>query len=165
MEHRIKIFFFLNQNKYGEDYDCTITSITSICYTLFRHPTEKEIYDIVESIGKKYGYRGNRGTNSFMIKPIFDKSLEALSNKKYSTKVGYLKGIGYNFNTIKTLIDKNIPIILSFWKCEKYSNHTITIIGYNDETKDLIIADNWSVRPQKINYNNISFISSINYNL
>jgi hypothetical protein len=41
----------------------------------------------------------------------------------------------------------NKPVILSFWKCEKYSNHTITIIGYDDETQDLIIADNWSKRP------------------
>lgn len=165
MTKRIKIFFFLDQDKFGEDYDCSITSITGICYTMFRYPTEQEIYNTVESIGKKYGYSGNRGTNPFMIKMIFDKSLEALSSKKYSTKVGYLKGVGYNFNTIKNLIDKDIPIILSFWKCEKYSNHTITIIGYDDETEDLIVADNWSVRPQKINYNNISFISSINYNL
>ena len=58
-----------------------------------------------------------------------------------------LTEFGYNFTTIKNLIDMNKPVILSFWKCEKYSNHTITIIGYDDKTQDLIIADNWSKRP------------------
>lgn len=163
MEHRIKIFFFLDQKDFGDKCNCSLTSITSICYTRFRNPSEKEIYNIVESIGKKYYYNDKRGTNPLLIKNIFNKSLEYFSKQKCQTHSNYLKEFGYNFTTIKNLIDMNKPVILSFWKCEKYSNHTITVIGYDDETQDLIIADNWSKRPQKINYKNISTISSINY--
>lgn len=53
MEHRIKIFFFLNQEDFGDRCNCSKTSITSICYTRFRNPSEREIYNIVESIWKK----------------------------------------------------------------------------------------------------------------
>lgn len=90
-------------------------------------------------------------------------SLKHFSNKKYSTKSKYLKNIGYNFNTIKDLIDKDIPVILSVWKCEKYKNHTVTIFGYDEETQELIISDNWVKWATRIKYKNISIISSINY--
>ena len=73
------------------------------------------------------------------------------------------KNIGYNFNTIKDLIDKDIPVILSVWKCEKYKNHTVTIFGYDEETQELIISDNWVTWATRIKYKNISTISSINY--
>lgn len=43
MEHRIKIFFFLDQEDFGDKRNCSLTSITSICYTRFRNPSEKEI--------------------------------------------------------------------------------------------------------------------------
>ena len=40
------------------------------------------IYNTVERIAKKYGYKGNIGTNSLVIKKIFDKSLKELTKKE-----------------------------------------------------------------------------------
>lgn len=79
MEPRIKIFFFLDQEDFGDKRNCSLTSITSICYTRFRNPSIKEIYNIVESIGKKYYYNDKRGTNPLLIKNIFNESLEYFS--------------------------------------------------------------------------------------
>lgn len=33
MEPRIKIFFFLDQEDFGDKHNCSLTNITSICYT------------------------------------------------------------------------------------------------------------------------------------
>jgi hypothetical protein len=60
VEHHIKIFFFLDQEDFGNKRNCSLTSITSICYTCFKTPSEREIYNIVESIGKKYCYNDKR---------------------------------------------------------------------------------------------------------
>ena len=165
MKRQIKLYPCLNQGNYGGKLDCSITSITSVVYFYFQrqYPLQK-VYDAVESIAeKKYCYNEARGTNPLFIKNILNDSLKHYSNKKYSTKSKYLKNIGYNFNTIKDLIDKDIPVILSVWKCEKYKNHTVTIFGYDEETQELIISDNWVKWATRIKYKNISTISSINY--
>ena len=45
------------------------------------------IYNTVECIAKKYGYKGNIGTNSLVIKKIFNESLKELTKKDYKTKM------------------------------------------------------------------------------
>ena len=39
----------------------------------------------------------------------------------------------------------NNPVILSVNKAGKYTNHTVVIIGYNEETNELLIHDNWRI--------------------
>ena len=95
MEHRIKIFFFLDQEDFGDKRNCSLTSITSICYTRFRNPSEKEIYNIVESIGKKYCYNDKRGTNPLFIKNIFNKSLEYFSHFQKDRITGLFMSIKF----------------------------------------------------------------------
>lgn len=40
----------IKRNIAGDRCNCSKTSITSICYTRFRNPSERKIYNIVESI-------------------------------------------------------------------------------------------------------------------
>lgn len=68
MEHHIKIFFFLDQEDFGDKRNCSLTSITSICYTRFRTPSEREIYNIVESIGKNIAIMINEELLLYLLK-------------------------------------------------------------------------------------------------
>ena len=162
MEKYLKNFQCLNQNNYGEDNDCSLTSIAACIYYLNKNKYSiKDIYLTVEKIASKYGYTGTKGTSPFKIAKIFEESYFELFNDKIQNRGIYLKGLGYNFNTIKNQIDLNKPVILSLWSSPKYKNHTITVIGYKDNNT-LIINDNWSIKQTEIIYKDISLISSIN---
>ena len=110
-------------------------------------------YTIYGNIAKEQGFG--------YIAKIFEESYFELFNNKIQNQGIYLKGLGYNFNTIKNQIDLNKPVILSLWSSPKYKNHTITVIGYKDNNT-LIINDNWSIKQTEIIYKDISLISSIN---
>lgn len=70
----------------------------------------------------------------------------------------YIESSGTQYiNTGYKITSNYEELNMKFRFLDKYSSKTL--IG----TQDLIIADNWSKRPQKINYKNISTISSINY--
>lgn len=161
---QIQSFVPFLQKSFGNN-NCTLTSIMTILYNLFnRKYKSKIIYDVVERNAIKYGYNSKSwGSIPLFTNLVINKSYQDITNKSIKSKVKYFKGIGYNFNTIKEQIDNNNPIILSVNKAGKYTNHTVVIIGYNEETNELLIHDNWRILIQKIKYDDISFISSINY--
>ena len=162
---QLKIKCFLLQKNYGLPYDCTLTSITTLIHNLPRsNYIPNYVYGIVEKQAKKYFYDGNKfGTLPVFIKNIINASLKALGRTEKSA-VGYLKGVGFNFNTIKKLIDDDKIVILSIAteKQHKYNNHTVTVIGY-DDNQNLILADNWTKTAQLFNYNRLNTMSCINY--
>ena len=160
---KIKYFPMLLQKNYGELKDCTLTSLTAVLrYKKYFDLDISEIYKIVESNAKYYGYNGQTyGTICVTIRKIINTICSLKSTVKY------FKNIGFTYNTIKEQIDKNNPIILSLYKSgnNSYSNHTVTIIGYAQyqNSKMLIVADNWYTTQSYIDYDKLSFISQINY--
>lgn len=156
----------LLQNNYGEENDCTITSITAIIKYFKPNLQPIEIYNVVEQIAKKYFYSGEKGTFPLWINNILQKSLNTfnITQKAHSA---YLKNICYNFNKIKNIINTNMPILLNMNNDGRdfYKNHTVLIIGYYEinNVKMLAIYDNWYNQISYIDYNKLSIISSINY--
>ena len=78
----------------------------------------------------------------------------------------------YDYDSIKKLINHNIPIILTLYKANNgyYKYHSVTIRGFieYENNKDeiiklLVINDNWSLEPKYINYGTLSSISCISY--
>lgn len=161
---QIQSFVPFLQKSFGNN-NCTLTSIMTILYNLFnRKYKAKIIYDVVERNAIKYGYNSKSwGSIPLFTNLVINKSYQDITNKTIKSKVKYFKGVGYNFNNIKEQIDNNNPIILSVYKAGKYDTHTVIVIGYNEETNELLIHDNWKILIQKIKYDDISFISSINY--
>jgi len=158
----------LLQKDYGMSNDCTLTALTTIIAGSLNEEPQK-VYDVVEKYAKQYGFRG-KGTLPIFIKNIFDKTLKEFGvNRK--TKSGYLKCIGYDFDRIRSLIDSNIPMVLSINKDGRnyYNNHSITIIGYliyqvdNAFEPMLLVYDNWNTQACVVDYKALSMISSINY--
>ena len=155
----------LLQRDYGEAQDCTLVSILTLLQKEKNSINLASAYSIIESAAKKYLYNGEKwGTFPLFIKQIMKKSYESLGIKR-EFHARYAKGIGYNFNTVKNLIDRNIPIVLSMFSdgVGKYSNHSVVIIGYDEKTKEFIIYDNWTTTPHRIKYNKICVISCINW--
>lgn len=161
---QIQSFVPFLQKSFGNN-NCTLTSIMTVLYNLFdRKCKAKIIYDVVERNATRYGYNSESwGSIPLFTNLVINKSYQDITNKTIKSKVKYFKGVGYNFNSIKEQIDNNNPIILSVYKAGKYDTHTVIIIGYNEETNELLIHDNWKILIQKIKYDDISFISSINY--
>lgn len=160
MVKRISGYTPLLQADYGKDYDCSLTCITA----MLMEGDPKSTYDKVEEVAKKYFYNGDRGgTIPFFIKAIIDK-VAGVNSKR-----GYGKGIGYNWEKIRTLIHQNKPIILSIASDGRnyYKNHSVTIVGYNQynngKIRLLAVYDNWHKEISYIDYNRLSVISSINY--
>ena len=154
----------LLQDDYGEANDCTLTSITSIIKRFKESVEIEDIYTIVESIARRYGYRGNIGTLSAVIRTVYQKSLNTFKINKTASSC-FIKGLGYNYNTIKTQIAKDNPILLNLWKDGRgyYENHSVLITGYYETTTHhmIKIQDNWYKDPSFIDYDKLSLISSI----
>lgn len=161
----------LLQKDYGGLNDCTLTSMTAFAMFLKQATFANDIYKVIESLAKQYGYTGSKGTNPFLIKRIFDSALIALKIKK-ETKARFIN-IGYNFNLIKQIIDAGTPIILSMYSDGRnyYSNHSVLIVGYREyplkNSKKaicfLMVQDNWNKNVSFIDYDKLSIISSINF--
>lgn len=159
----LKTFKPLLQNDYGEEKDCSLTSITACTAFLLHRSDINHIYSITEHTAHLWGYSGTEhGTFSVTIKPIWEQVFEACGQPK-KVAARFFKGIGYNLNTIQEQLTKGNPVVLSVVKINKtsYKNHTITIVGFEDEK--LFIYDNWSKILRQINYKDISFNSSINF--
>ena len=146
----------LLQNDYGQENDCTLTSITTIIKYYNKTIQVDVIYSITESIAKKYFYNGSKGTLPLFISTIYNKVLESFYIKK-KTKC----------KLIQDQINKQQPILLNMFDDGKnfYHNHTVSIIGYAiyDDVRLLMIYDNWFKEISYIDYNKLSSISSINY--
>ena len=163
----------LVQNDYGEANDCTLTSITTcVNYYTGSQNDINAIYNYVEKIAKKYGYRGNMGTFPLFIQCIYNEVLKKFPCSKKKTAQGYLKGVGFNFNTLKNIINKQNPIVLSINNDGRnyYQNHSITIVGYrtykidNKHTANmLVVYDNWYKQESLLDYDILPVIASINY--
>ena len=106
--------------------------------------------------------------NKAIIKETFKKF-----NINHSITSKYVKNIGFNLETIKNLIDANIPIILSLTSDGRdyYKVHSITIIGYvtyknvetNQEKTLLQVYDNWFTGPGLIDYEALNSVCEICY--
>ena len=163
-------FFPLLQKDYGEANDCTLTSITAIIYYLSEQKLDiQTVYNTVEKYAKKYGYKGDKGTPALTIRKIFQKSLAAYNMPNAYGK--FVKGVGYNFDTIKYEINKGNPLILSLNDDGQsyYKNHSVTVVGYveasvnSKKTPMIIIYDNWYKGISYIDYNKLSLVSSVHF--
>ena len=155
----------LLQNDYGEENDCTITSITTIIAARLPQLNIYEIYNQVETIARKYGYTGNNGTNPIVIRKVYQESLNSFGIM-YSVTSKYMKGIGFTWNFIKDRIERNNqPILLNLWKDGRnyYYSHSVVIVGYayTHNKKFLVVYDNWIKDYSYIDYDKLSLISSI----
>lgn len=164
----------LLQSDYGKDMDCSLTSITACIFYYADDITYdfkdadmkcKNIYDNIVALAENCCYNGDTyGMIPFFIKKVYNWGLSVFNPDGYKrTKSAYLKGVGFNYKTICDAIDHDMPVILSMFRCGKYHNHTVSVIGYMSTTKQLIIYDNWTRAQQCIKYDDISFISCINY--
>ena len=164
-KHRIYNIRSLLQKDYGEDNDCTITSISAIIHQSLITTDINYIYSVVETIARKFGYRSWFGTPNLTIGIILKKSLQYFNIDKFNVKSHYLKNTGYDYELIKKNIDEGKPVLLNLWKDGRnyYKNHTVLIVGYyrTQSYKMLMIYDNWSYGISYIDYDKLSNISSI----
>ena len=156
----------LLQEDYGEANDCTLTSITTVIKYYKPKLKIEDIYNVVESIAKKYFYRGHRGTPTIAMNTIYNKVLQYYKINKRS-KNGYIKDLGYNYKGIQNFIKAGRPVLLSLSKDGRnyYANHTVLIIGYYEigKARMLAIYDNWYKQTSYIDYNKLARVSGINY--
>lgn len=157
-------YLALDQNNYGGDNDCTVTSITALCHYKFtnKNQTVEQIYNQVDALCTANGINVNkRGVPPYKNKMLIDKMLNVKSTQKY------IKDVGFNWQTITNQIDNKNPVLLSLWNDGRnyYRNHTVSIIGYMqyDTVKILIIYDNWYKTPSYLDYNKLCNICCINY--
>lgn len=149
----------LLQDDYGEDNDCTITSLSCIF--------GESHYNDIERIAKKYGYNGQkRGTSPLMIKKITTEFMheKQIPGVAYSA---YGKSFGWGFGAVKKKIDAGIPMLLNMWSDGRgyYCNHTVTIVGYEEYQRGLflLVFDNWHHGVTMVDYKKLSVISSLNW--
>ena len=170
-EKEIENILGLLQRNYGQEQDCTLTSLTALLLHYTKKNGVQDIYHEVERIATKLGYKGNIGTNPLVIRCLMQSLLKRYQIKKtcYS---GYLKSIGFTINSLKKLLDKDIPIILNLSDDGRkyYKNHSVLVIGYkeivlsNKKTMFFLkVKDNWNKETSYIDYAKLSIISSINY--
>jgi hypothetical protein len=149
----------LLQKNYGEDYDCTLTSLAAIF--------GEEHYALIESIAKKHGYDGKKnGTNPFTVKVIMQGVMDSIGikGKCYSR---YGKGVSFSWRTIGHLLDRGHHVVLNISKDGRsyYKNHSVLIVGvaYYSTHKLLAIYDNWNQGISYVDYDKLCMISSINW--
>ena len=156
----------LLQINLGEKYDgdCSLTSITEYLYYMEDglYPVEV-IYDQIRTMAETKGYYHNKATCPIFIAPLMRKN----NTLELRCRARYLKNIGFNFNTITKCIDNELPVILNMTHDgrEYYKNHSVTVIGYTvvKGHRFLIIHDNWKRCNSFVDYDRMSFLSSINF--
>ena len=149
----------LLQRNYGEELDCTITSMACIF--------GEKYYGQIEAIARRYGYDGEkRGTNPLTVRRIMADFLRA-HHMTGTARSGYVKGICWRWDTVKRLIARQTTVILNLWDDGRgyYHDHTVTVIGVEEYRKDrfLLVLDNWNESISLIDYRKLSTISSINW--
>ena len=170
-EKEISNVMGLLQKNYGEEQDCTLTSMTALIQFYTQEKNIQSIYNNVEQIATKLGYKGNIGTNPLVVRTLMWTLFNKYKIKKLCCSC-YLKSIGITIKLIKQLIDKNIPIILNLSADGRnyYKDHSVLIIGYreikftNNKKKFFLkIKDNWTKETVYIDYSKLNIICSINY--
>lgn len=158
------------QNNYGEEGDCTLTSILTLAKYYDKLLDTDETYNYTEKIAKQFLYNGKTfGTLPFFHKAILNRVFKHF-NIQEKMEDFYFKGVGFNLMTILASIEQNAPVMLSLFRDGRgyYDNHTITVIGYvefEDEFHKKIIMlqvfDNWHSSYSFVDYNLISPFSMI----
>lgn len=149
----------LLQKNFGEDYDCTLTSLAAIF--------GEEHYELIESFAKDYGYDGKkRGTNPLVVTSIMQRVMEALCIDG-EAHGRYGKGIGFNWKTIGKLLGRGHRVVVNIC-CDGrgyYKNHSVLIVGVAsyDYHRLLAVYDNWNNGVSYVDYDKLSVISSINW--
>ncbi len=166
-------FVPLLQDDYGVNNCCSITSITAALMntgiTKNESPTAKETFDRVHKNAKLFFF-GKRGTNPFMIKPIFDRTLRQ-AGKPGHTGFGFVKGLGVRFTDIEKKINAGTPLVFSLlWDGNGfYKDHTMLIVGvavYRAKGKDhrfLLLHDNWAKTVSYLDYDRLPPVCSVNW--
>lgn len=97
---RVYGYYPLLQANYGEENDCTLTSMTVVLKYFLPGKKVIDIYNKVEEIAKRYGYKGDKGTQPIVMKKIFQ---EAMCFFGIPKDIGskYLKGICYSYKFLK----------------------------------------------------------------
>lgn len=173
----------LLQKDYGEDMDCSLTSITECVMYHHMIAQEKElkpeeVYSVVESIAKNYFYNGKSyGTIPVFIKNIYDKTLKHFNLENIKTKQKYFKNIGYSLSKIKESLENHHPVIINIYRDGRdyYNDHSVTIVGiekfeltnitngHKKEVVMLIVQDHWTKDISYVDFEFISCISAVNY--
>lgn len=149
----------LLQKNYGEDYDCTLTSLAAMF--------GEEHYALIESIAKKHGYDGKKkGTNPLTVKAIMQDVLYSIG-KKGKCYSRYGKGVAFNWYTIGILLERGHHVVLNIYKDGRgyYKNHSVLIVGiaFLGKHKLLAVYDNWNDGISYVDYDKLGVISSINW--
>lgn len=147
------------QKDYGEEMDCTVTSLAAIF-------GGSDSYPLIERIAKKYGYTGKRGSNPVVVRKIMAEIMKELGVHG-TPRSAYGKNICWKFDTIQMILSRNEPVILNLWDDGRhyYHDHTVTVIGMRlyEHGRFLVVYDNWNKTPGLIDYDKLSVISSINW--
>lgn len=168
----ISVFEPFRQQDYGDEYDCSITSIASCIKYILPNEVFEDVYRSVEVIASRYGYNGKTtGTPFYRIKKIYQEC-SSLYNLKDIRRERWIKGLGVNMWSIAEQIDRGRPVILSMWKDNRnfYKDHTVTIIGYKSYLQNngkcvhfLEIYDNWDKSVRYLDFQRLSSICSVIY--
>ncbi len=134
-----------------------------------RAPLAKDVFDRVYKNAKRFFF-GKRGTNPFMIKPIFDRTLRQAGRSAH-TRVAFVKGVGVRFARITKLIDKGIPMVFSLFRDGNgfYGDHTMLIVGYavysagGKQHRFLLLHDNWAKTVSYLDFDRLPPVCSINW--
>lgn len=149
----------LLQKNYGEDYDCTLTSLAAIF--------GDEHYDLIEAHAKKHGYVGKTtGTNPLKVKAIMqgvvkDIGIDGVCRSRYG------KGFGFSWYTIGELLKRGHHVVLNIYQDGRgyYKNHSVLIVGIARYGSHRLLAvhDNWNEGVSYVDYDKMCLISSINW--
>lgn len=164
----------LLQKDYGEDNDCTITSITTVMSYLTKRADYDKIYDnVIANIYPKWAY-GWYGTIPIFITKVINNVLNGFGYTNKKSGGLYFKSFGVTNTSIKRwLKSTNIPLILSVYKANDgyYKYHSTSVVGYieyldkNSGNKLNLIAihDNWSKKVRYVDYNKLHWLCMFNY--
>lgn len=171
-EGAIKNIKSLLQANFGgeNDGDCTLTTIVCLLYFYLPMIAPEILYNTVLKFGLLMGYTPGTGTHPIVMRTLMNTCARILGTKQRA-RVRYIKGLMFNWKTIKKLVDNNTPFMLSISNDNRsfYKDHSITIIGYmeykigNKIVKMLKVYDNWSLEERYVDYNIISPFLSIHY--
>lgn len=156
-------FYPILQADYGGEGDCTIASMAALCrYREKKKLLISDIYNEIEKIAFKFGYRPNSGMNVLWLKPVLNKYL------KKCTKTRAFKNIGMNWTQIKNNIEKDSPMVLSITNDGRnyYRNHCVVVVGYTEYdngAKIIIVYDNWQKQLGYVDYNRLHINTRINW--
>lgn len=166
-----------SEKDFDKNFNCALISIlTCLHYWLNRTRTIQEIYFEIEKNARKYNYNKIKfDTIPFFIRRVYQ---ECATNFQlnFQAQLHYIKGLGFTKDFLKTILDYETPVILSFLNDQRnyYLSHSVTVIGYKDflikgkKLPDKIetvfcIYDNWSSSISYIDFDILSSISSICY--